>query len=318
MRRIAIVNRKGGCGKTTTAISLAGHFARAGKRTLLVDMDPQSHCAAGLAIPESRLEMDVGDAMLSCERSSFDPSRLVWRVTRNLDLAPSRSKLAGMETNRRVEGDPSASWMLDTLLTRLGGGYDICVIDTPPSAGLLARNAVAAASTILMPVETSYFSLLGVRAQSAAIEATLGSLGLATPWAIVPTNHDDRVALAVDLLAELRRHHGEHIAPMVIPTDLRVKESASFGQPVTHYAPESPASTALGALGTWAEGLSSGQHRRAGRDAGGSESRQSLVSVPGRTAMAGACGTIEHAPSRAEDLAMRARMLRQRREVGVE
>ena len=100
MRTIAIINQKGGCGKTTTAINLAGLLARAGRRTLLVDMDPQSHCAAGLGIPEHRLDMDIGDAMLAIGDRHIDAARLLWKAGRNLDLAPSRMRLAGLEAAR--------------------------------------------------------------------------------------------------------------------------------------------------------------------------------------------------------------------------
>lgn len=100
MRRIAIVNQKGGCGKTTTAINLAGIFAKKGLRTLLVDMDPQGHCGAGLAIPEQQIDLDVGDAMLADPAQPIDLSRLIWRASRNLDLIPSRTKVAGIESSR--------------------------------------------------------------------------------------------------------------------------------------------------------------------------------------------------------------------------
>src|SRR5437016_12709818 len=100
MRTIAIINQKGGCGKTTTAINLAATLAKHGFRTLLVDMDPQSHCAAGLAIPEQRIDLDIGDAMLAGPDDAIDPKRLFWRASRNLDLAPSRMKTAGLEASR--------------------------------------------------------------------------------------------------------------------------------------------------------------------------------------------------------------------------
>ena len=90
VRIISIINQKGGCGKTTSAINLAGLTARKGFRTLLVDLDPQSHCAAGLAIPEQRIDLDIGDAMLAPDGEALDTTRLLWRASRNLDLAPSR------------------------------------------------------------------------------------------------------------------------------------------------------------------------------------------------------------------------------------
>ena len=98
MRTVVIVNQKGGCGKTTTAINLAGIWASRGKRALLIDLDPQSHCAAGLAIPEQRIDLDISDALVT--DAPLDPNRLVWSAGRNLDLIPSRTKLAGLEAAR--------------------------------------------------------------------------------------------------------------------------------------------------------------------------------------------------------------------------
>jgi chromosome partitioning protein len=100
VRTFAVVNQKGGCGKTTTAINLAGVFAGRGHRTLLVDMDPQGHCAAGLAIPEQRVDLHIGDAMLAPDDKPVDPQRLLWRVSRNLDLAPATLRLAALEAGR--------------------------------------------------------------------------------------------------------------------------------------------------------------------------------------------------------------------------
>ncbi|MEL6740664.1 MAG: AAA family ATPase, partial [Planctomycetota bacterium] len=100
MRTIAIINQKGGCGKTTSAVNLAAVFASRGYRTLLVDMDPQSHCAAGLGVPEEQIERDIGDAMLTPATRALDATRLLWRIGRGFDLAPSRMRLAALEAAR--------------------------------------------------------------------------------------------------------------------------------------------------------------------------------------------------------------------------
>ena len=102
MRTIAIVNQKGGCGKTTTAINLSAILAKRGMRTLLLDMDPQGHCAAGLGVPEVQIEYNIGDALLADHNDGFDPAPLLWEVGHNLVLPPSTMRLAALE--RRAAG----------------------------------------------------------------------------------------------------------------------------------------------------------------------------------------------------------------------
>src|SRR5690606_24123243 len=150
VQTIAVINQKGGCGKTTTAISLAGFFAAKGWRTLLVDMDPQSHCAAGLAIPEARIDLSIADAMPAAEADGggppVNPDRLLWRVSRNLDLAPSDMKLAGLEAARgglATAADPERR--LARVIASMADKYDLAIIDCSPAIGLLAYNALVAA-----------------------------------------------------------------------------------------------------------------------------------------------------------------------------
>ena len=97
VRTVAIVNQKGGCGKTTTAINLAAVFAHRGLRTLLVDMDPQSHCATGLGVPEHGIDVSIAEALLQADSEAFDPTSAVWEVGGNLDLMPSTMRLFGLE-----------------------------------------------------------------------------------------------------------------------------------------------------------------------------------------------------------------------------
>lgn len=240
MRVFAVVNQKGGCGKTTTAINLSGVLASRGYRTLLVDMDPQGHCAAGLAIPEQRIDLQIGDALLAGPDDSIDTKRLLWRVSRKLDLAPATLRLAALEASR---GDlaalPDAEHRLRSVLSRLASQYDICIIDCSPAVGMLAFNAMVAASDVLIPVETGFFSLQGATKQINAIKSLGKRLGVAPVHHLLATMHDPTSALSQDLLDELRRRFGARVLPTVIRYDHALREAASFGQPVIEYAPDS-------------------------------------------------------------------------------
>ncbi|MGD9688782.1 MAG: AAA family ATPase [Phycisphaerales bacterium] len=252
MRTIAIINQKGGCGKTTTAINLAGVFSRAGVRTLLVDLDPQAHCAAGLAIPEQRIDISIGDALAACDDKPIDWTRLLWRVSRNLDLAPSTVRLAGLEAARGgLSHLPNPERRLLSVLSRLADQYDICLLDCPPAIGLLTYNALVAASDVLIPVETSFFSLQGAAKQVSAIKSLGKRLGVAPPYRILPTLHNDQSTLSRDLLGELQRRFEGRVSPVVIRFDQHLREAVSFGQPVVEYAPHAPGAEDYVALGRW-------------------------------------------------------------------
>lgn len=252
MRTVVIVNQKGGCGKTTTAINLAGVWASRGKRALLVDLDPQSHCAAGLAIPEQRIDLDISDALVS--DAPLDGARLVWSAGRNLDLIPSRTKLAGLEAARGgLATKPDKEHRLARVIKRFENEYDVCLVDCSPSIGLLTYNALAAATDVLVPVETGFFSLQGALKQAKTIESLQRRLGTSAPFYLLATLHEPESALACDLLQELRRRFGDQVIPTPIRRDLKLKEAVSFGQPAVEYAPESTGARDHSDLAHWLE-----------------------------------------------------------------
>lgn len=252
MRTIAIINQKGGCGKTTTAINLSAMLARAGKRTLLADLDSQSHCAAGLGIPESKIEMDIGDAMLAVGNKPIDTARLLWRPSTNFDLAPSRMRLAGLEASRGgLANLPDKERRLAMALDEVALGHDIVCIDCAPSIGLLTYNALVAADVILIPVETSFFSLQGATRQVNTVKSLSRKLGISRQVWILPTIHDENNRVASDLLDELYRRFAERVIPVVIRRDSRLREAASFGQSIIDYAPGCPAFEDYSRLADW-------------------------------------------------------------------
>ncbi len=252
MHTIAVLNQKGGCGKTTTAINLSAQLAKAGKRVLLVDADPQSHCAAGLGIPEQRIEMDVGDAMLIADHRSIDPARLIWRAGRNLDLLPSRMRLAALEAPKGPLADAeNREHRLRTLLATFATEYDYAIVDCPPAIGLLTYNALACADTILIPVETGFFSLQGATRQVATVKTIAKRLDRAPSVWLLPTIHDEHNAIANDLLDEMHRRFKDRVIPVVIRRDSRLREAVSFGQTIVDYAPVSAGAEDYGRLATW-------------------------------------------------------------------
>lgn len=252
MRTIAIINQKGGCGKTTTAINLSAMLARQGRRTLLIDMDPQSHCAAGLGVPEQRIDLDIGDAMIAPEHKQLDLPRLIWNPARDLDLLPSRMRVAGLEAPRGALANMvEKEKRLAATIAKVGGGYDIICIDCPPSIGLLTYNALVAADVVLIPVETSFFSLQGATRQVNMVKTLARKMGLHRPVWVLPTIHDESNAVARDLLGELRRRFGERVIPAVIRRDVKLREAASFGQTIIDYAPGSDGFIDYAQLAEW-------------------------------------------------------------------
>ncbi len=241
MRTIAIVNQKGGCGKTTVSINLASSLAVKGKRTLLVDMDPQSHSAVGLAVPEDQIELAIYDSLLSASRKEkIDLSEILWQISDNFELAPSNIDLAAFE--QQMAGVVGRENCLKDVLSTVSDHYDYCIIDCPPSVGLLTFNAIRSSQDVIVPVETGYFSLHGLSKQLETLKVLSDQCEQPINVMVLASMYDVRTKMSREILAELRKHFGSRMFQTVINFNTKLKEAASLGQPITEYEPSSKGS----------------------------------------------------------------------------
>jgi chromosome partitioning protein len=238
MRTIAIINQKGGCGKTTTSINLAACLARLGQKTLLVDMDPQGHCGVGLAVPEEQIERTIYDTLIEdVDGKPAKISEVVWQIASDFDLAPSNIKLSAFE--QVFAGRTGREDRLARALASAASTYQWAIVDCPPSVGLITFNALKACDEVVVPVETGYFSLHGLAKMMETLEVMKDRCGRDILIRVLPTLYDTRTKLAREVLSELRAKFRDYLMESTVNFNTKLKEAASFGQPITEYDPGS-------------------------------------------------------------------------------
>jgi chromosome partitioning protein len=238
MRTIAIINQKGGCGKTTTSINLAACLARLGQKTLLVDMDPQGHCGVGLAVPEDQIERTIYDTLIEdIDGKPAKISDVVWQIASDFDLAPSNISLSAFE--QVFAGRNGREDRLAKALASANSTYQWAIIDCPPSVGLITFNALKACDEVVVPVETGYFSLHGLAKMMETLEVMKDRCGRDILIRVLPTLYDTRTKLAREVLSELRAKFRDYLMESTVNFNTKLKEAASFGQPITEYDPGS-------------------------------------------------------------------------------
>ena len=236
MRTVAIINQKGGCGKTTVSINLASALASKGYRTLLVDMDPQSHCAVGLAVPDEQIEHGIYDVLIGMGRG--EPMRInevLWQIGDRFELAPSSIDLAAFE--QQMTGIMDRENCLKKVLDAIQEDYDYVVIDCPPSVGLLTFNALRAATDVVVPVEMGYFSLHGLSKQLETLGVLCRQCEQKINVMVLASMYDIRTKMAREILAELKKNFSQKMFKTVVNFNTKLKEAASLGQPISEYDP---------------------------------------------------------------------------------
>jgi chromosome partitioning protein len=230
-RVIAVLNQKGGVGKTTTVINLAAYLAKSGHKVLIIDLDPQGNTTSGLGIDKLSLTKNTYQALL---QNATPSDVIISSSVAKLDLIPTNADLAGAEVQLVKVADRESN--LRHFIATIDDTYEYVFIDCPPSLGLLSINALVASTDVIIPVQTEYYAMEGLsqliqvidRVQ-AKLNPTLQILGVAM------TMYDSRTTLGSQVHEEIKRVFGELVFDTLIPRNVRLAEAPSHGKPIVYY-----------------------------------------------------------------------------------
>lgn len=237
---IALVNQKGGVGKTTTSINLSASLGLLGKKVLLVDLDPQGNATTGVGIEKGDLKCSIHEAL----NGEVEPKDVVRKSKfKNLDVIPATITLAGtdFEFIERSSNDPSflRSSQLKRVLSVVRDNYDFILIDCPPSLGILTINALTASDSVLIPVQCEYFALEGIMQLLNTIKQARKNLNPTLEIEGVLLTMLSRTNLGLEVVENVRQFFRERVYDTIIPRLIRLTEAPSHGKPIANYDPSS-------------------------------------------------------------------------------
>lgn len=231
-KKLAIINQKGGVGKTTTAINLGTYLARTGKRVLVLDLDPQGNTTSGFGFETENLSGCLYNVLI--DSAPIHRVRKETNTHKNLHLAPASINLAAAEVE--LVSQLAREHKLKAALDEIGDDYDYVLIDNPPSLGLLTVNGLVAADRVVIPVQAEYYALEGlgqllstIKRVRVQLNPNLDLLG------VLVTMYDRRTSLSKEVHNELKKHFGKHVFTTVIPRNVRLAEAPSYGKTIVEY-----------------------------------------------------------------------------------